>query len=97
MKDIVHGSLLVESIFEITYEKVTKSVYENPIFWGVCGNPHTTGTLGLRMATLHRLPILQGITLKVLKLYNKWENSITYLVVSDSRLMQLDEQAETCP
>ena len=32
MKDIVHGSLLVESIFEITYEKVEKSVYENPIF-----------------------------------------------------------------
>ena len=44
MKDIVHGSLLVESIFEITYEKVEKSVYENPIFWGVCGNPHTPGT-----------------------------------------------------
>ena len=31
MKDIVHGSLLVESIFEITYEKVEKSVYENPL------------------------------------------------------------------
>ena len=34
MKDIIHGSLLVESIFEITYEKVEKSVYKNPIFWG---------------------------------------------------------------
>ena len=44
MKDIVHGSLLVESIFEITSEKVEKSVYENSNFWGVCGNPHTPGT-----------------------------------------------------
>ena len=44
MKDIVHGSLLVESIFEIIYEKVEKSVYENPIFCGGCGNPHTPGT-----------------------------------------------------
>ena len=32
MKDIVHGSLLIESIFEITFEKVEKPVYENRIF-----------------------------------------------------------------
>ena len=32
MKDIVHGSLLVESIFEITSEKGEKSVFKNPIF-----------------------------------------------------------------
>ena len=32
MKDIAHCSLLVESIFEITIEKLEKSVYENPIF-----------------------------------------------------------------
>ena len=32
MEDIIHGSMLVESIFEITYENVEKSVYENPIF-----------------------------------------------------------------
>ena len=38
MKDIVHGSLLVESIFEITFEKVEKSVNKKPIFEG--GNPH---------------------------------------------------------
>ena len=31
MKDIVHGSLLVESIFENTSEKVGKSFYENSI------------------------------------------------------------------
>jgi hypothetical protein len=32
MKDIVSGSLLLESIFEITSEKAEKSVYYNPIF-----------------------------------------------------------------
>ena len=32
MKDIVRGSLLIESIFEITSEEVEKSVYENPFF-----------------------------------------------------------------
>jgi len=39
MKDIVSGSLLLESIFEITSEKAEKSVYYNPIFWEGCGNP----------------------------------------------------------
>ena len=34
IKDIIHGSLLVEPIFEITSEKVETSVYENPIFEG---------------------------------------------------------------
>ena len=32
MEDIIHGSMLVESIFEITYENVEKSVIENLIF-----------------------------------------------------------------
>ena len=40
IKDIIHGSLLVESIFEITFKKADKSVYGNPIFLGMCGNPH---------------------------------------------------------
>ena len=44
MKDIGHTSLLVESISKIVSEKVEKSVCENPIFLGVCGNPHTPGT-----------------------------------------------------
>ena len=39
IKDIIHGSLLVESILKITSEKVEKSALENSIFWGVCGNP----------------------------------------------------------
>ena len=36
--------LRVDSFFQITSEKVEKSVYENPIFCGVCGNPHPPGT-----------------------------------------------------
>ena len=32
MKDIVHASLVVESIFKVASEKVEKFVYENPIF-----------------------------------------------------------------
>ena len=48
MKDIVHGSLLVESIFEITFEKVEKFVYENCIFWRGCGYSHTPGTLRVK-------------------------------------------------
>ena len=32
MKDIIHNYFLVESDFKITFEKVEKSVFENPIF-----------------------------------------------------------------
>ena len=43
-KDIVHAYLLLDLIFENTSEKVEKIIFENSIFWGVCGNPHTPGT-----------------------------------------------------
>ena len=44
MEDIVHGYLLIQLIFEIISDKVEKSVFENSIFWGVCGKAHTPGT-----------------------------------------------------
>ena len=40
MKDIVHASLLVESIFKIASEKLKKYVCENPIFLRVCVEIH---------------------------------------------------------
>ena len=44
MKDIIHRYFLLLFNFEITFKKVEKSAYENPIFWGVCGKAHTPGT-----------------------------------------------------
>ena len=41
MKNIVQGSFIVESIFEITSEKVEKSVYEYSIFEGCAEIPPT--------------------------------------------------------